>query len=624
MMGLSFFYPAALGLLAISPLLVLAYLNRSPKRERIVSSLLLLRHLPKVPAIREKIKLPPRFFLELLILFLLAAASAYPRLNARGERIAILVDNSMSMGAASGAGRRADLAVKEIKGWLGLRSSKDRFTLYLSSPRLRRISEELVERSEIEGLLDKIVLSDAPDYLDGTLSQLVSSGQYGRAFVVSDKLASFTGTSSGQTFPVDVRTVGEPVANVGIVNLRLERKKDSGNTVVASLALFGSRPMQATIRALSISSSQVVAETPVSLEPKRIVEARLTLSKNYAETLRVEVHVSHADRNYLALGVDNAGYLNLGAAQGKNILIVSEEDPGENVFGLRGLGAEAIRASGYSSFPEARLKEFRAIIFDGAVPRELPSVPSLFLSPPLDNAIYPGAGEVSSPAISSWRAESPLTNDVNFQLIKLNRCVVLKPPDWSEPILNVEQGPVIVSGESQGVRSAAVGFALLPFEGRRTPTLSVLTLNLLSWLSGGAQFEETMRTGGALPVPAEGSWRLIQPGGDVLDSKTWKHVDGAPRADKSGIYILQTADKERQIIVNAFHPDESATDEQLSFEASYAVEQQKEDGGDSTFWRELIGIILLLTAVELIWRLAAFFNLRELAGTAGRRAKNAS
>ena len=65
-LGLSFGIPALLGLFFAAPLIILAYLNRSPRKEKLVSSLLLLRQLPKAPVIRQKIKIPPLFFLELL------------------------------------------------------------------------------------------------------------------------------------------------------------------------------------------------------------------------------------------------------------------------------------------------------------------------------------------------------------------------------------------------------------------------------------------------------------------------------------------------------------------------------------------------------------------------------
>src|SRR5262249_20254567 len=154
--------------------------------------------------------------------------------------------------------------------------------------------------------LERITLSSAPDYLDGALSEVVSGAQYGRAFVVSDKQASFTGPNENR-FPVDARTVGDPVPNIALVNLRLERKKESGNTVAPSVAYFGSNPVPAKLRAES--RSQVLAETSVELQPKRIVEARLTLSRSFGETLRIEVMPVPGERGGDALPLDNAGYI---------------------------------------------------------------------------------------------------------------------------------------------------------------------------------------------------------------------------------------------------------------------------------------------------------------------------
>jgi len=139
-LGLSFAAPALLGLILVTPVIILAYLNRSPRKEKIVSSLVLLRLLPRAPSIRQRIKIPPLFWLELLTLMLLGFLAAYPNYNSKGDRVAIILDNSLSMRAREAATSRFELAQNEVRNWVELQSERDRFTLYSSSPRFRRES----------------------------------------------------------------------------------------------------------------------------------------------------------------------------------------------------------------------------------------------------------------------------------------------------------------------------------------------------------------------------------------------------------------------------------------------------------------------------------------------------
>jgi hypothetical protein len=61
-------------------------------------------------------------------------------------------------------------------------------------------------------------------------------------------------------------------------------------------------------------------------------------------------------------------------------------------------------------------------------------------------------------------------------------------------VVTTNAGPVLVAGEHNQKRVAAVGGELFPFEGRKRPLLSILTLNLLKWISGSS-----IETGFSLP-----------------------------------------------------------------------------------------------------------------------------
>lgn len=615
-LGLSFAAPAFLGLILVAPVIILAYLNRSPRKEKIVSSLMLLRLLPRAPSIKQKIKIPPLFWLELLTLLLLGFIAAYPNYNSKGDRIAIVLDNSLSMRAREGATSRFELAQNEIRKWIDLQGNNDRFTLYTSSPRFRRESGSLISKSELKSAITNTRLSSSPDYLDESLSELVSSSKVDRIFIVSDKEPTFS--KSGHTFPIESRMVGELISNATLSNLRFDKKN---NSVIAAISLNSSRSASAKIQAYF--GGNMIAESPVSLEPKRVIEAKLSLPKLLSGLVRVEVVLTDPDSIY----IDNTGYILVGAAQTKNILLVSQEDGKGDALGLEKLSAERLTPDGYFGLTEEAIKEFRLIVFHGVCPSKSPLIASLFVSPPLDCKLFPGLREVVNPTVSSWKTENLLTSYIDFSLLKLNRSVVFEPSSWAEDVLNVEQGQVLLAGQKDGVRYAATGFELLPFEGSSTPTTSILTLNLFSWLSAGGNFQDTIRTGSQVQ-PLQGvsgvnkRWELVLPAGEIIRSENWLENDGLPRADAPGLYKLKNANGEKEFVVNAFHADESSTDERARYEASYPVLESEVVSHNSDLWKNLTAFALLLLAIELGLRL--FQSLKAAPATQAKLPRKSS
>jgi hypothetical protein len=96
---MEFLNPAALyGFLAL-PLLLVPYLIRRRPRRFIISSLLLFTEVGSPPSGSPwgRLRVPPVFFLQLLLLALLILALSDPVFPVLPTRIAIVLDNSASM-----------------------------------------------------------------------------------------------------------------------------------------------------------------------------------------------------------------------------------------------------------------------------------------------------------------------------------------------------------------------------------------------------------------------------------------------------------------------------------------------------------------------------------------------
>ena len=97
--GLQFGYLLGGAVALLSPLLVLAYLRQDRARRKVVSSVLILKEIAARPRRRRRFVPPPRFFFELLCLLLLALAATLPARRDERERVAVVVDTSLSMRA---------------------------------------------------------------------------------------------------------------------------------------------------------------------------------------------------------------------------------------------------------------------------------------------------------------------------------------------------------------------------------------------------------------------------------------------------------------------------------------------------------------------------------------------
>jgi hypothetical protein len=85
-------------------------------------------------------------------------------------------------------------------------------------------------------------------------------------------------------------------------------------------------------------------------------------------------------------------------------------------------------------------------------------------------------------ALTRWLTSHPLTQYVNIPILDIPSARILECPESASVLISSSEGPVACAGEQNNVRYAIFGFEIFPFDGIKTPTLSVLTLNTLKWL----------------------------------------------------------------------------------------------------------------------------------------------
>jgi len=166
-------------------------------------------------------------------------------------------------------------------------------------------------------------------------------------------------------------------------------------------------------------------------------------------------------------------------------------------------------------YTPARAAGFSAVLFHLTAPDVLPETNAAFILPPDGNALFPLGKSASRPQVTQWTAAHPLTSYVTFSLLTPTYAEAFLPVGWCKPVISTTVGPLVLAGERNGRRYAAIGFDILPYLGKQNLPVSILTLNLLGWLAGQAGQPTDLKTGSSLPVQNEAT-SITQPNGELL------------------------------------------------------------------------------------------------------------
>ena len=564
MIPLGFLSPWTLAFGLGIPLLVLAYLRRQQTKRYVVSSVLVLKTLSRRSAPRRRFLPPLRFFLELFALAALVFAAAEPLFDTHGDRIAILLDNSFSMRATMASGgtdTRFESAKNETRTWMSKQNAASRYSLFVPSPRLQLAGHEDVLRDAVNRDLEAIEPTYAPDALEGSAAELVSSEKYDKIFIVSDKGVELEKDVKG----VETKTVGALRQNLAVNSLRVEQSESIGgrSRLLAGIAYAGDGSGSLPVKLSYLSADgkeEVVQSVQVAVRPDGIAEAAFELPQEARAPgfWRVSVETGKGD----SLREDNSAFIATSNQEQAGVLLVSEGTGG--TYGLDRIGelsVASVTPEAYSKLSPEQLRQFRLLVFHGTAPVAFPEQPMLVIVPPAGNPLFPAKEEARAPRISSWVSEHPITSYLRVPLLVPPASVIFAENALAKPVIRAETGAVLLAGEGRGVRYAAVGFEILPFEGAATPVPSVLTLNLLSWLRGGLEIGGERRTGGMMPMAAGKEWRVRALG--APNGAPAPEVKGSTLELKTpGAYVLEekSGKEPRQLFgVNLFHPEESNT-----------------------------------------------------------------
>jgi Ca-activated chloride channel homolog len=505
---MEFLNPAALyGLLAL-PLLLIPYLIRRKPPRIIFSSLLLFTEPARRAARRPfgRLRLPPIFFLQLLLLTLLVLALGEPVFSVRAAKVAIVLDNSASMQTLEDQQTRFALAQERARGVLADLGATGQVDLYLTVPRLEKVRGVTLGTAEAAGIvggLEPSDLADAPIDYQKTLSGLAKDQKYDRVYLFTDHPAL------GQADILKVITVGQPRDNYAITSFNISHSSLVGSRLEGTAEVANYSTKDGRIRIVLRAGGAVISSREL------VVGAGKTASANFAGLPAhpyYEVEIEAHD----ALPLDNRRFAVPPASQNFRILGISPRP--QALSSLRSIPGVSLDLVAPQDYEKTDRTGYGLEIFHYSTPAVLPVNAALYVLPPDNNPFAGLDSPVSQPVVSSWRDPHPLTRYINFALFRPTFSRPLRPRVSGEIIIESPAGPLAFATERQGVRQLVLGFDLFPYLGRENLPVSVFTLNLLDWFVQGSG-----ATGRVTGQPL--TFGTAQPGNFLL----------TPRGDKASL-----------------------------------------------------------------------------------------
>lgn len=494
-----FLHPLALLAAPLSiATLVYVYRKRGQGERVVVASTILLRSLKRVAAVRNKFSPPWRFFFELLLLTLLTLAAAGMIDWRGGKDYVLIIDNSLSMAAKAENGpTQLEKAKEEARAYLKSVPTNARIALWQVAPKGGPIENAPLSPVRAASLLERIDLAFSPDRLASVIASASEESSPTATIVVyTDHPDSSDKAAARQVFVQTQSAADKDYSNLALTSL-VRRATTGGSTVelLATIHAFtkADRQFSLTVDSLNSATGTWKRERTVDQSLKAGDESTVTISQLPAnrEAYRVTIRPTGAD----ALKYDNTAWVTGDAGSGV-IQIVSP-------LSSQALEVEEITNFKFDVVTPEKLSssETSPLIYHRAIPDALPNRNALFVSPPPVNQLFDSERTIESAKVTNWLESHPALSYLNLPQLKLGKSLVFKTLPWTEEIIKTSDGAVALAGERDGFRYAALGFEIFPFEGKGSPIISILTLNLLKWISlskSGAGFLTTNSNTGDL------------------------------------------------------------------------------------------------------------------------------
>jgi len=472
--------------------LVYAYRKTGRTNTVTVGTLFLLRALPQKTRGRTKFVPPARFYFELLLLALLGIGASGLFLQGTGERIAVVIDNSFHLNARLPALREGRSYFETLRddadSYANSLGAGDRVDLYVTAPHFENLGQTL-SASEVKRKLLKIRSVFAGGETQSGLQRILANNLFNKVVLFSDikLMESDRETLRNKLLIHSPRSDTESVQNIAISSADLLLGGD--RRVEVELSSYAVQDIRGKIKLEGADEITKYTQTPLAtLETKEVVIQKGKTIKTIFTGMPKSILVFKATFTQAAgpqvdsILEDNVAWI--GSAAPTNELVLATKLTGNQleIGRMKSVSFNVVDEEGFRKF-ESGDEIFRTpLILHGIAPQRLPPVSTLFVDPPLGNSLFPIKKRAAQSIVTRWLSSHPALNYLNLPDLQMKEFSVFEPTDWSRDLISTTEGVAAIVGEKEGKRYAVLGFDIFPFKGRESPTLSILTLNLIKWI----------------------------------------------------------------------------------------------------------------------------------------------
>lgn len=506
---MSFLTPLALAFAALGIPILIFYMLKLRREERLISSIYLWQQVlqdREANAPWQKLRRNLLLLLQLLALALLVFALARPFSQieqAFQGNVIVLLDASASMQATDGGpgGRtRFEVARERAQTLIDGLGPNDTMTMIAVADMPRVLASRTNDRSLLRQALNQAQVSNgqadwpaalilaaagAQTNVKNTVVILSDGGLYRRGHDPS--LPAVPGQLS--YVPTGVTAENLAVAALAV------RDGPTGPQAFARIAHYGTQPARPLVE-IYVNGALFDART-LDLSPGS--ESTLTLNDLPLDTETVEVRLPDD-----ALALDNRAWAVRTLDRQAAVLLVT---PG-NTFLERAVGllpdlnVTTVRVTEtLTNAVLARPATPPALyIFDRVTPAELPSEGNLlFIGPLASTDLFRLTGTLTSPQISNVKRDHPLLRYVDLSDVHISHALQVQA-DWAESPVQAEGGPLLLVGEIGNRRIAILTFELHRSDLPLKIAFPILIANLSQWLAPTTNIELPEQTAPGAPV----------------------------------------------------------------------------------------------------------------------------
>jgi hypothetical protein len=613
--------PSALIFLLTLPVIIVFYLLKRRRVEKVVSSTLLWERFlaeSQANAPFQKLRKHLLMFLQLLLAFLMVMALTRPyfqgQQKTRGLNI-ILVDASGSMMSRDESPTRFEkargMARQIIEGMTDGASA----TLIRMGPRAEVVQSSTSRKGLLLAALDRMKPSTGPAASTEALQLAESLVRNPSAFADAETAQSIIPESqihiisdggidgldelATRNLPLSFHPVGNRISNVAITSVDARPSPEAPGRQIIFVQLENASDSPVTTVMSLYFNDDEVTNRPVEIEANS--EFRAVFEVEQRDDGIYRVTLNHEDD----LPADNTAWIISRLPGPVRVLLVSTG----NAFLEKALSSiQNVTLSRQSTFPSSGTEdEYDAIISDGVAPEGDYLVTDTLWINAVPQTWFPEPPtELEAPVITSADPDHPALRFVSLDQLLVARASNITMPPWASPVVQSTSTPLIIEGELDGHRQLWIGFDILESNWPRLVSFPIFMANVVSWLSEGGENSDltSQVTGSTLqfrPEPAatakvtfpDGNSEVIEP-----DPSTGQIY--LSRTDTPGVYSFVVETNRIDIAVNAIHRSESLVrpaasirlGEVMSIQGSDIQEAQKE------IWPWILLGVLMIASFE--------------------------